>query len=368
MKSKLKIIFAILAVGLIFFGINLAERSENLAPFFRFPEEQSADARSARSAGKPVEPVSVCGFDVSGRSDRTRLIFKEIAWMGDQESATNEWFSLRKIRAGTLDISGYQIFNRTGKLKIVLPDKTVLTDEEPELILGRQYQLAGLRPEIVFSGGIKNSEEGLRLFDADCRLLDEVLADPAWPAGDNDSKETMKRNLNDLGWYISSSSEKSSEPPGQEMFLSGNKTTGILISEVVVGTEKGSDDEFVVLYNSTGEGISLTGWSVKKKSAKGSESTLVSPGRLENKEIPADDYFLLANEKGYRGEPIPDAVWPASYTLAYKNNGVALYNPEGEVVDETNWTEIPAGESWKRISWTEEKFELAELTFRKVAD
>lgn len=122
--------------------------------------------------------------------------------------------------------------------------------------------------------------------------------------------------------------------------------TGIMLNEVMAGTEAGSDEEFIELYNPSSEAVSLTGWSVKKKSSTGSETSFVVASRLEGKSVPAGGYFLLKNEGSDMSTPPADVSWPHSYTLAYTNNALTLYDGSGAKVSEMSWTEIPKGKSF----------------------
>lgn len=142
-------------------------------------------------------------------------------------------------------------------------------------------------------------------------------------------------------------------PPVQE-----NIFNNILISEIMAGVDGNSSYEFIELFNPMANAIDLTGWSIKKKSSTGSESTLVSSNRFEGKTIPPNKYFLLANEGGYGSTSSPqvDVFWPKSYTLAYANNAIVIYNANSELVEEVNWTEIPKDQSIERESFGSNQF------------
>lgn len=124
------------------------------------------------------------------------------------------------------------------------------------------------------------------------------------------------------------------------------KLLPILIAEVLPGVEGNVDYEYIKLYNPHSEAVHLTGWKIMKKSSGGSESTLVSKKRLEGKIITANSYFIIADEKA-TGIAV-DAVWPASYSIAQKNNSIILYNRNNEAVDSAVWVEIPLGKTYTR--------------------
>ena len=129
----------------------------------------------------------------------------------------------------------------------------------------------------------------------------------------------------------------------------------------MAGSDGNANNEFVELYNSGDSPMSLTGWSIKKKSSSGSESSLVAASRFEGKTIPPHHYFLIGHEGSYAGGATPDLTWPASYSIAYTNNAVVLYNGSAKV-EEVSWTEIPAGQSYARSSWDSSAFAVGAPT------
>jgi len=130
------------------------------------------------------------------------------------------------------------------------------------------------------------------------------------------------------------------------------------ISEILVGIDGNLNYEFIELYNPNDVAIDLTGYSIKKRSSTGGESTLVSASRFESKKIMPQKHFLLANEGGYNGAVKPDIFWPKSYILAYKNNAVILYNVDGKAIEDIGWDEITKGQSLERTSWNSGEFKI----------
>ncbi len=109
----------------------------------------------------------------------------------------------------------------------------------------------------------------------------------------------------------------------------------LIINEVQI---KPAGESFIELYNNGDASIDLTGWSIKRKTASGTEYSLVSQSRFQGKTINANSYFLLANEGNYTGSIIPDVTWATSYSLA-NDNAVILYNGNS-VVFKTGWGEV----------------------------
>jgi len=126
----------------------------------------------------------------------------------------------------------------------------------------------------------------------------------------------------------------------------------------MVGMDGNASYEFIELYNAGPNAVDLTGWRMTKKTSSGSESNLVAVSRFEGKKIQAGKYFLLVNQGGYNGSVVADLAWPASYTLAYTNNAVVLYDAGGGKVEEITWPEIPKNQSFVRVSWNNSQFAI----------
>lgn len=107
-------------------------------------------------------------------------------------------------------------------------------------------------------------------------------------------------------------------------------TTHIVISEIqTAGTT--STDEFVELYNPTGDAVSLTNWKLTKKTAGGTESDLVPT--LTGSILPHG--YVLLGHTNYDGIPTADSTY-ADQSLA-DNNTVLLYDQNGILVDKVGF-------------------------------
>ena len=169
-------------------------------------------------------------------------------------------------------------------------------------------------------------------------------------------EKTQEQNLAQIPQIIQEPAIEQPQAQNNIFPAQENITGNILISEIMAGVEGNIDYEFIELFNPLGNPIDLTGWFVKKKSSSGSESTLISVSRFEGKIIQPNKYFLLANEGGYDGQISADVFWPKSYTLAYTNNAIIIYNANSELVEEVSWTEILKGQSIERESFSSNQF------------
>jgi len=133
----------------------------------------------------------------------------------------------------------------------------------------------------------------------------------------------------------------------------------ILVSEIMVGADSGSNDEFIELYNAGSAPVDMTGWTIKKKTSSGSESSLVAAKLFSGKIIPPGHYLLLGNGAGYAGSVPLDISWASSNTLAYKNNAIVVYDADDYKLEEIGWDEIPKGGSLNRAGWGSNQFVLS---------
>ncbi len=368
--------YILVGVGALLLGIFVAGNADVFRETF-FPQQtlvaqisltDKKESQENLPIPKNFSNIKFCSFNrpLSSIGPIRLIIINEIAWMGDGESFDNEWIEIKNINPPTslsprdsINIGGWQILDKDEQIKITFPDdKEIQSGELLVLRRGRDY-----------TGNLKNSEEGLRLFDEKCNLIDEVFANPYWPAGDNKNKFTMER-AQDLSWYTSSvvggtPGKENSPKPSQTstivqtaLTVASTKKPPILISEIMAGIEGNAKYEFIELYNPGPKPVDLTGFTLKKKTSTGNESVLVVAKHFEGKIMPPGGYFLLVNSEGWLGSPQPDVLWPSSNTLAYTNNGISLYDGTGELIDLVNWEEIPKGSSLERVSWDGNLFKI----------
>lgn len=358
-------------------------------------------AKTSTSAGEfdnknaiAKKPAKDCLFETSQAPQKSPLILNEIAWMGNKESANNEWIELKNISSELMHIAGWSLINQSEKIKAVFKsDIDIPAGGFYILERGGLDFLPNVEADDFFTGSLKNSGDSLRLFDQDCNVIDQVLAESAWPAGDNKTKKTMERDSNTLAWHtsgivqgtprkentpllkvvMSPPKEAASQPqitltpPPTPTVDSFQKLTQppvsqannhLLISEIMAGSETSSTDAFIEFYNPTSGAIDLTGWTIKKKTSTGSESSLIVPSRLKGKLVLPGTYFLAVNEKGQIGVALADVMWPASYLLARAKNSVVIYDSFGKKVEEVGWETIPKGQSYERNSWFDSAFHV----------
>lgn len=102
----------------------------------------------------------------------------------------------------------------------------------------------------------------------------------------------------------------------------------LVISQVQVKGDGGTNDEFIEIYNPTPSGISLNGWSVQYKSSTGNYP-LSSKKNLLSVTVCSQCYFLIAHSidssnNGYNGNVLADLLH-SSFSLSAVSAGATIF-------------------------------------------
>ena len=112
--------------------------------------------------------------------------------MGTQDGFTKEWIELYNPTDITINIDGWRLIDKLGKIDIGLKG------EIPPFsffILERSSDktLPDIRADIVYTGALKNNGGDLVLINKEGKIIDRVFCKNGWFAGDNKTKRTMER-------------------------------------------------------------------------------------------------------------------------------------------------------------------------------
>jgi hypothetical protein len=111
----------------------------------------------------------------------------------------------------------------------------------------------------------------------------------------------------------------------------------VLINQIMIGQNEGAKNEFVELYNPNNFAINLEGYALKKKSASGSESNLVSNKAFIGT-IGPQSYFLISSPE-FGLQIKADLNYSTSNSLS-KNNTIILYDNNKEIADKIGYGEV----------------------------
>ena len=120
------------------------------------------------------------------------VVINEIAWAGSKNDYTKEWIELYNPTDKNININGWRLIDRLGKINIVLKGKitpfSFFTLERTS-----EETLPDIKADFIYTGALKNSGGYLMLINKRGKIVDEVNCKEGWFAGDNKTKRTMER-------------------------------------------------------------------------------------------------------------------------------------------------------------------------------
>jgi len=172
-------------------------------------QEEESDEEGVEESEEVTKEVGqeigqkLCEVTTGIQPLRNKLIINEIAWMGTINSANDEWIELKNISGNSINLNNWQILDKDRQIEIIFRSGEQFSANSFYLLERTDDEtVPGVTADLIYSGTLSNTDEALYLFDGNCQLQDEVLANPDWPAGDNSSKRTMERKP-DLTWQTS---------------------------------------------------------------------------------------------------------------------------------------------------------------------
>ncbi|MFA5729968.1 MAG: lamin tail domain-containing protein [Candidatus Paceibacterota bacterium] len=330
---------------------------------------------------KKQEPPIICS-KLSQYISSYDIIINEIAWMGSENSANDEWIELKNVSTSDINLKGWTLRDKEDQINIVFEDLIVPMNGFLLLERTNDDSLPSKKADLIYKGSLSNSEEELYLFNKECLLRDFVSSNPKWPAGDSSTRKTMERN-NDLNnWHtysegknnniwgtpkennsnigleaaviVASSAGGSSSP-----IISGGGTIPevtycsqvnlpfpnigkVIINEIAwMGSENSANDEWIELKNISDEPVDLSNWQLLDSEdikIVFNASTIINP----------QEFYLLERTDN---DAVPNVQMNKDYTgrLSNDNESLRLFNSDCQLMDEVSaipsW---PAGDNESR--------------------
>ena len=167
------------------------------------PPSVAAHTSSTEKSSPPP-----CNLSIA-TSTSHKVIFNEIAWMGSvpaggetaAKASGREWSELKNISGNDIDVSGWQIIDSAGGIKIIFDDGEKISTGGFYLLERGDDAVPGITADKIYVGGLPNSGDKLFLFDERCVLSDFVDASSSWPGGDNTTKATLERDVDGVAWH-----------------------------------------------------------------------------------------------------------------------------------------------------------------------
>jgi Lamin Tail Domain/Divergent InlB B-repeat domain len=149
-------------------------------------------------------PSVPCSFPSDVSSSEGAIIFNEIAWMGSVSSSNAEWMEIKNNSTSDLSLSGWEVTDRSGKIKIVFSaGDTIPAGGLLLLSRGSGGGTVSTANGKIYSGDLANSGDTLAIIDPQCDASDYLDASDGWPGGNNTTKQTLERDADGIGWHTS---------------------------------------------------------------------------------------------------------------------------------------------------------------------
>lgn len=294
------------------------------------------------------------------------IIITEVAWMGTQDSANDEWIELYNNNEESILLEGW--FLKTADEKLIINLKNSISPRGFYLLERTDdTTILDVESDLIYKGALNNNGEYLEIYDNLNNLIDRVDCSTEWFNGDNTTKQTMERidflvsGSNPLNW-------QTSQNPGgtpKEVNSAGHQTptllpnpspdpliapvvdqtappqllpapliypSNIIFSEILPSPE-GPDEteEWIEVCNRNDLEVNLENWQIQD--SEGNTTVYTFPDGATIK------------QKGYL------VIKRPTTKIILNNTGdrLILLNPNKEVADTVEYTKAPQNQSYNRM-------------------
>lgn len=124
------------------------------------------------------------------------VYINEVAWMGTDNSANDEWVEIYNDGSESVDLSGWMLFAGDGTPSINFSGTTNTAIPAGGFYLLERTDdttVSSITADLIYVGALSNDGEVLILKDKNGNEADRIDASSGWLAGDNVSKQTMQK-------------------------------------------------------------------------------------------------------------------------------------------------------------------------------
>jgi len=210
-------------------------------------------------------------------------------------------------------------------------NQTTPVDNYPPLAVAGPDQTIEFGQSIILDASQSGDNVGIVSYKWD------TTQDGLWNFTEEESALVLEKGLAPGNHLITLQvADAAGQTDEDEVLITVLEIPKILISEVQISGEN-SQDEFIELFNPNQREVNLSRWSLKKKTASGTEMNLVSSQNFEGR-IPPQSYFLITPPEidathGYRGTISPDIYYSSQSNSIADNNTILFYNPLSQLAD-----------------------------------
>lgn len=251
------------------FGTPRQENSEGSVKKVETNTSTNIVTTTSSGGGGGGVSISYCSQSNLNQPLLMPIVINEVAWMGTETSSSDEWIELKNISEESINMNGWQLLDKDNQIKIVFTSSDIIPANGYYLLERTDDDtVPNIQADKIYLGALSDKNESLRLFNSNCQLVDEVIAEESWPGGNN-LKRTMERD--NINWHTYSSlfkdditglwgtpKKENSERSEENNFEQEQVLEEITTSENLLITEVSLDNnEYVEIFNQTEEDINL---------------------------------------------------------------------------------------------------------------
>ena len=310
------------------------------------------------------------------------VVINEIAWMGTEIDGVEsknwwryEWIELYNTSEQKIDLSGWKIENGMAKQVVLEVSEGEILPQDYFLICKKKIANCDLEISKLSLHNDYKANGGLVLKDETENIIDQTPepSNSDWPAGDNETKQTMERKDTELpgtdtdNWQTSRDSggapkaqnsqlpddspladkigrdptspvsgEVGSRPADEQPAVQQPVEpetiiypSGVIINEILASPEgPDAENEWIEIFNQNNFEVELSGWKITD--TIGTTKIYTFP---KGTKISANGFLVL-----FRPE--------TKITLNNSGDGLKLSQPDGKVIDEAVFGKAALGKSY----------------------
>ena len=278
----------------------------------------------------------------------SNVVINEISWMGTTTSSNDEWIELYNTSDNDINLDKWILKAEDKSPKIELSGKI---PAKGFYLLERtdDTTVAGITADLIYTGALNNTGENLSLYDNSGNLTDKAYFSDEWPAGNNETKQTMEKKESE-NWQTSQnpegtpkaknssgSQEKSAQvKPLPDVEVKSQQSSevypgGVIFKEILPSPEgPDAENEWIEIFNQNNFEVDLSGWKIKDIEGRVTTYTFLAGTKLSSKE-----YLVLFRPT-------------TKITLNNDKDGLNLIQPNNEIIDSVKYEKAKKGQSYNK--------------------